>query len=80
MLKTCTHIFVPRKVTINKVRPLVKYRERVKTNISHVSFDWENTCFYVGKGIVLFTMFYCSMNWLLYKRIREKIEEDNKQR
>lgn len=30
----------------------------------------------VGKSIVLFTMFYTTMNWWFYKRTREELEEN----
>lgn len=28
--------------------------------------------YYVGKGITLFAMFYCTMNWWMYKRINDE--------
>ena len=37
--------------------------------------------YYVGKSIVLFTIFYCSMNWFYYRNTRkdiEKYEDDEK--
>lgn len=33
----------------------------------------------VGKGIVLFTMFYCSLNWALYRRLRRQSAGDEKE-
>ena len=39
----------------------------------------EVTSYFVGKGIILFTMFYCSMNWWHYKRMREDIETEQKE-
>lgn len=32
------------------------------------------TTYYIGKSIILFTMFYCTMNWWHYKKIREDSE------
>jgi hypothetical protein len=34
--------------------------------------------YYLGKGIILFTMFYCGMNWWHYREMRLKDEEENK--
>lgn len=31
----------------------------------------------VGKGIILYTMFYCSLNWLYYREQRKKIEKED---
>jgi len=32
------------------------------------SIEW------LGQGIVYFTMFYCSMNWLYYRNLRKDLE------
>lgn len=40
--------------------------------------DISVSSYYIGKGIILFTMFYCSMNWLHYRNLRIKNEEENK--
>lgn len=34
----------------------------------------------IGKGIILFTMFYCSLNWALYRRTREEFENKENKR
>lgn len=34
--------------------------------------------YYLGKGIVFFTMFYCGMNWWHYREMRIKEEEKDK--
>lgn len=38
-----------------------------------------DTSYYVGKSIILFTLFYCSMNWFYYRNTRQDFEnyEDN---
>lgn len=38
--------------------------------------DWNFSSYIVGKGIILFTLYYCSMNWWFYRRTREDIEKD----
>lgn len=40
--------------------------------------DWEFSSYIVGKGIVLFTLYYCTMNWWFYRRTREDIEKNDK--
>lgn len=39
--------------------------------------DPVTTSYFIGKGVILFTMFYCSMNWWYYKRTREDMEDDD---
>lgn len=33
-----------------------------------------------GESVVLFTMFYCSMNWWYYKRLNDDIEKSKKKK
>lgn len=49
----------PRILTINK------------NNIS----DIEAVSYVVGKSIMLFTMFYCGLNYFFYKKMREDNED-----
>lgn len=35
----------------------------------------ETSSYIIGKGIILFTMFYCTMNWWRYRRERETVED-----
>ena len=37
--------------------------------------DWEFSSYIIGKGVILFTMYYCTMNWWLYRRTREDEEK-----
>lgn len=37
-------------------------------------FDLNMISYYTGKSIILFTFFYCSLNWLHYRDIRKKME------
>jgi hypothetical protein len=63
--------------------PNLQMRKRI-THVRHVNGLLEsantfaNSMHYVAKGIILFTMFYSSMNWLYYKRMREEIEKQEK--
>lgn len=40
--------------------------------------------YYIGKAIILFTMFYCTLNWAMYHRIRidaeKRVDDDKKER
>lgn len=42
--------------------------------------DIQTVTYFVGKGIILFTMFYCTLNWWFYKTEREREEERDKHR
>lgn len=58
---------VPRRLQITTapyVRPLKSWQH-----------DAQMASYFVGKGIVLFTMFYCTMNWWHYRRLREDEEK-----
>lgn len=35
-----------------------------------------NDMYFVSKGVILFTMFYCSMNWWHYRRMRDDFEKE----
>jgi cbb3-type cytochrome oxidase subunit 3 len=61
----------PRRVTFGRPRA--------------VGLDWNtlNTeAYFIGKGVILFTMFYCGLNWAMYRnaRKREENEKDNDKR
>lgn len=72
-----------RRVTSGpKMISLVPKRHLVMTRVSPDIVDSLNTgAYFVGKGIILFTMFYCSMNWVYYRGLRidaEKMEGNEK--
>jgi hypothetical protein len=46
-----------------------------KANIAETAVD---ASYYIGKGIILFTMFYTGLNYFHYKKLREDIEKSNK--
>jgi hypothetical protein len=37
----------------------------------------EYDIYVIGKSVILFTMFYCSMNWYYYRKMREEIEKED---
>lgn len=48
-------------------------RPRVSPEVSHIV----DASYIVGKSIILFTFFYTSLNWFMYRKIRKDNEEDN---
>lgn len=44
------------------------------------SIDPVEVSYYVGKSIILFTMFYCGLNWAHYRDVRKRYEEDDKKK
>jgi len=40
--------------------------------------DLVQSSYFIGQGIILFTMFYCTTNWWYYRRVREDIEKKQK--
>lgn len=39
--------------------------------------DVEVISYFTGKSIILFTMFYCSLNWMYYRNLRKKDDDDS---
>ena len=82
MIKHITTLSRPKIILYNfrTSRPILsptsnlKFNKRVnliRTRLSPELIDSINTSSYIiGKGIILFTMFYCSMNWIYYRRMR----------
>lgn len=70
------HIVMPR--TVVKPVPIVSRRHvrQVNHRPKFIISDIEFTTYIVGKGIILFTMFYCGLNWLHYR----ELNKDNKQK
>jgi len=45
-----------------------------------IYLDWQtlNTeAYYIGKSIILFIMFYCTLNWALYRHARKRVEQED---
>lgn len=62
-------------------KPFIAHRVGMKTSprlpLSRAlaSADLIHASEVFGKGIILFTGFYCTLNYMYYKELREKIEE-----
>jgi len=70
---------------LSRSHPVVNSRPRhhvpiVKRHAYPPSMDITTTSYFVGKGIILFTMFYTSLNWMYYRGIRKDLERDEKDR
>lgn len=52
----------------------------LKRNLTTKAFpiDLEFSSYIIGKGIIVFTLTYCTLNWYLYKRTREDMEKRDK--
>lgn len=58
---------------------VVKYRDP-KLPRSGMSDVVLTSLHYAGESVVLFTMFYCSMNWWYYKRLNDDIRKNEKKK
>lgn len=66
------YMLTHRHVTLCRPR----YTSVKPVKVVPMTHDIVETSYYIGKGITLFTMFYCTMNWWMYKRAREDQEDD----
>lgn len=72
----------PRHTTTTIIRTRSPPTTKPKPKPLAVGLDWStlNTeAHYIGKAITVFTMIYCSLNWLMYKKAREDGKEDGKE-
>lgn len=68
-----------RNVRPRSVAPICQRQVAVpRAGLIESANELANSAYFVSKGVILFTMFYCSMNWVHYKRMREEIEKKNK--
>jgi hypothetical protein len=56
------------------VVPRVPLLNLVKPRLFNAVPEWASSLQLLGDGVVYFTIFYCSMNWLFYKNLREDAE------
>ena len=57
---------------------LLVSKAMIDNNILNSLNDFSNDAHIVAKSIILYTLFYCTLNWMHYKRIREESEKKNK--
>ena len=77
MLTTIRHVHLPNlnKSNIANVRKMIHAR-RPNVPCKSMPFDVSYVSCLVGKSIILFTLFYTSMNWFMYRNIRKDIEKN----
>lgn len=63
------HHLAPRTRHVAPTRQTQSHATGMTDQLIHMSY-------FVGKSITLFTFFFCSLNWLHYKEINGKDEED----
>lgn len=66
------------KITTIKKPSYVNNKISIKTRTNAFESDVVTLSYFVGKGIIAFTFFYTSLNYLYYKRLREEYEEQDK--
>ena len=78
-----SHTFVRRPFVTPKnahviVKPVIVLKPKpVRKIIPKALPEWMNSVELLGNGIIYFTLFYCSMNWIYYRNTRRDIENEN---
>lgn len=63
------------------IRMPIKHKIMTPCRISPDVVDALNvSVYFIGKGIFLFTIFYCSMNWVYYRGMRKDSEKYTEQK
>lgn len=69
-------------ITKSKIANINKHHRIPKHNnivcVKSSSNELVTMSYLIGKGIIAFTFFYTSLNYLHYKRLREEYDENNK--
>lgn len=47
------------------------------TKVSNFDMTIVDMSYYLGKGIILYTMFFCGLNYFLYRSLREEQEKND---
>jgi hypothetical protein len=74
---------IPSPMTNSKmsfIKPIVTRRMVRSFVIPDVVESLNTSSYFIGKGIILFTMFYCSMNWAYYRGMRKDLEKENEKK
>jgi hypothetical protein len=48
----------------------------VKVNSNEFTNTIVESSYWIGKSIILFTMFYCTLQWNMYRNIRKKKDDE----
>lgn len=66
---------------IKKIVPSLWLKEHVRNVNANSGLDLQTLtleAYLIGKSIIIFTMFYCTLNWAMYRSLREKQEKADK--
>lgn len=50
---------------------------KARRSLHAINNDMVTTTYFLGKGITLFTFFYTSLNWMMYKNINKDNQSDD---
>lgn len=67
------YAFQHKNGVVKRVKPVVK-----PLQVMSPTGQLVETSYYIGKSIILFTMFYCTLNWAFYRNLRKQHEEKDK--
>lgn len=65
-------------ITINNNSFNLPRRNIITKSYNDITIDWVWQSYIIGKGIILFIMFYTTLNWMFYRRERRMIEKNRK--
>lgn len=69
---------MPVRVAVKRNMRLVARPRLVKPLRAISTPDWMEVSYFVGKSVILFTMFYSGLNWLHYRELRKREENEKK--
>ena len=79
MNKTIIRHARPQVVTRSNVNKGYKSPSiQVRRGLQAINNDIVTTTYLVGKSITLFTFFYTSLNWMMYKTINKESDDEDK--
>jgi hypothetical protein len=79
MNKTLIRPARPHTVTRSNVSKGYKPNtNQVRRGLHAINNDIVTTSYLVGKSITLFTFFYTSLNWMMYKTINKESDDEDK--
>lgn len=74
--------YIKQNPCLHPCKPIIPIRAPITRqiikpcNVSPELMDGVNTSVYfIGKGLILFSIFYCSMNWIYYRGVRRDFEK-----
>lgn len=74
------YVNAPTQIRPRVIR-LVQHVERRRVIARDILMDgfrgMSESSYFVGKSIVLFTLFYCSMNWWHYRSLRKEFDDED---